>query len=143
MALTHTHTLIQTVRDKTGCQIEAYYQESASGNVHLGLRFDSEISVLDAFLIRGWMGDDETRLRLDMARYLKTGSLLEMNRCFEHKIKIRNGQVTLKSAGPWIRFPRIDSQGTTAEAHTVISNMQEERARRKKEMGKNDNQNQI
>jgi hypothetical protein len=144
IAQTHTLVLIQTVREKTGCEIEAFYQESASGNVHLALRFNRDLSVLDAFLIRGWMGDDETRLRLDMARYLKTGSLWEMNRCFEHKIKVVQGQATLKSAGPWIRFDgSLKPEGTTGEAHTLISTMQKDRRHKKERQGNAENQNQI
>jgi hypothetical protein len=129
IALNHTRVLIQTVEEKTRRKTEAFYQESASGNVHIALKFEHPVTVLDAFMIRAWLGDDETRLRLDLARYFKTGSLHEMNRCFQDKIKIKNGQATLKSAGPWIRFDiEIELPGiTTREAHALISNLQEER----------------
>ena len=74
------------------------YRRSSNGHVHLRLFFDQEISVLDAFLIRATLWDDRTRLALDEARYLLTGSLHEMNRCFDEKA---DGE-GIKIAGPWI-----------------------------------------
>jgi hypothetical protein len=128
LAKGHTLTLIKTVEERTGYKVEAYYQQSASGNVHIALRFNKSVTVLQAFLIRAWMGDDQQRLRLDLARYFKSGSLHEMNRCFQDKIKIKNGQAVLSSAGPWIRFEEIELPAiTTQEAHALILNLQEER----------------
>jgi hypothetical protein len=54
-------------------------------------------------MIRAWMFDDQTRLALDMARYLKSNDLNEMNRCFDEKGDI-NGS---KKAGPWIPIDEI------------------------------------
>jgi hypothetical protein len=75
-----------------------YYRRSSNDHVHVRLHFENEITVLDAFMIRAWLFDDQTRLSLDLARYLSTGSLHEMNRCFDEKATI-NG---VKQAGPWI-----------------------------------------
>lgn len=129
MAKSHTLALIYLVNERMGMKAEVHYQESASGNVHIRLRFPQKVTVLEAFLIRAWMADDETRLRLDLARYFKTGSLHEMNRCFQSKIKFKGGQATLKEAGPWIKFEedRDLPAVTTPEAHAFISNLQEER----------------
>jgi hypothetical protein len=44
------------------------------------------------------MLDDQTRLSLDLARYLLTDSLHEMNRCFDEKATLDG----TKKAGPWI-----------------------------------------
>lgn len=139
IAIPYAISLIQFVSDRTGLEIKAYYQESASGNVHVALKFNQNITALDAFLIRAWMGDDETRLRLDLARYMKSGSLHEMNRCFQDKIRIKDGQANLTSAGPWIRLEGEENQLpaiTTQEAHALISRMQEECLKRKMEVKK-------
>jgi hypothetical protein len=128
IATNHTRKLIETIEERSGRKVEAFYQESSGGNVHIALRFPQSLTVLDAFLIRGWMGDDETRLRLDLARYYKTGSLHEINRCFQSKIRVKGGQASLTNAGPWIRLEEKELPGiTTMEAHTLISNLQEER----------------
>jgi hypothetical protein len=74
------------------------YRRSSNGHVHLRLYLCQEVSVLDAFLIRATLWDDRTRLALDEARYLLTGSLHEMNRCFDEKA---DGE-GVKRAGPWI-----------------------------------------
>jgi hypothetical protein len=127
-AMDYTRILVKKVEERTGREIESFYQESANGNVHVALRFNQSVTVLDAFLIRAWMGDDETRLRLDLARYFKTGSLHEMNRCFQSKIKLKGGQASLSSAGPWIRLDQKELPGiSTQEAHALISKLQKER----------------
>lgn len=76
----------------------AHYRRSSNDHVHVKLEFLQELSVLDAFMIRAWMLDDQTRLSLDLARYLMTGSLHEMNRCFDEKATLDS----TKKAGPWI-----------------------------------------
>ena len=113
----------------------AYYQRSASDNVHLKLKFDIPLTILDAFLIRAWMGDDRTRLQLDAARYFRNGSLHEMNQCFDHKIKHDGQQFVVRAAGKWIRldYENDKSDYTTAEAHTKICNMQDECLKRKRQ----------
>lgn len=93
-----TRDRLKLLEKKLGTNIEAKYRRSSSGNVHVRLYFPGEVSVLDAFMIRAWMFDDQTRLALDMARYLKSNDLNEMNRCFDEKGKI-NGA---KKAGAWI-----------------------------------------
>jgi len=74
------------------------YRRSSNDHVHLRLVFENPVSVLDGFMIRAWMLDDQTRLSLDLARYLKTRSLHEMNRCFDEKATVDG----IKRAGPWI-----------------------------------------
>jgi hypothetical protein len=74
------------------------YRRSSNDHVHVKMTFLSELTVLDAFMIRAWMLDDQTRLSLDLARYLLTGSLHEMNRCFDEKATVDG----TKKAGPWI-----------------------------------------
>jgi hypothetical protein len=132
MAMKHTQVLVETVQERTGMKARVFYQESASGNVHIALKFPKSVTVLDGFLIRAWMGDDETRLRLDLARYFKSGSLYEMNRCFQNKIKVKGGQASLQNAGPWIPLEEIVLPGiSSSEAHALISRLQEERKGRK------------
>jgi hypothetical protein len=98
-----TRERLNFLKMKFGIKIEAKYRRSSSGNVHVRLFFPYEVSVLDAFMIRAWMMDDQTRLTLDMARYLKSNDLNEMNRCFDEKGTI-NGA---KKAGPWIPIEEI------------------------------------
>lgn len=93
-----TRERLRSLEGMLGIEIGAKYRRSSSGNVHVRLFFPGEVSVLDAFMIRAWMFDDQTRLALDMARYLKTGDLNEMNRCFDEKGTV-NG---VKKAGEWI-----------------------------------------
>jgi hypothetical protein len=98
-----TRDRIKILEKRVGMRIEAKYRRSSSGNVHVRLFFPCEVTVLDAFMIRAWMFDDQTRLALDMARYLKSNDLNEMNRCFDEKGDI-NGS---KKAGPWIPIDEI------------------------------------
>jgi hypothetical protein len=126
IAIPSTRTLIQEVEKHTGLKAIAWYQESAKGNVHIGLRFNREISVLDAFMVRAFMADDSKRLRLDMARYMRTGSLYEMNRCFQHKIEVKEGQATLMDAGPWIWLGDTDIVDPVPNARAIICKLQEE-----------------
>jgi hypothetical protein len=83
---------------RVGLVIPASYRRSSGGHVHVRLSMPCEVSVLDAFLIRAWLFDDKTRLQLDEARYLMTGSLHEMNRCFDIKATVKG----VNSSGPWI-----------------------------------------
>lgn len=127
VAIPSTLVLIDEVKKHIELEITAWYQESAKGNVHVGLRFNKDISVLDAFMIRAFMADDSKRLRLDMARYMKTGSLHEMNRCFQNKIEIRQGQATLLDAGPWIRLQlHVIPDITATDARGLICKLQKE-----------------
>jgi hypothetical protein len=83
--------------------IPTKYRRSSNGHVHVRLFFPMEISVLDAFMARAWLFDDQTRLSKDLARYLITNDLNEMNRCFDEKGTI-NGA---KKAGAWIPIDEI------------------------------------
>ena len=78
--------------------IVAYYRRSSNDHVHVKMRFLRDLSVLDGFMVRAWMLDDQTRLSLDLARYTISGSLHEMNRCFDEKATLDG----TKKAGPWI-----------------------------------------
>jgi hypothetical protein len=78
--------------------VMAYYRRSSNDHAHVKLAFKEKITVLDAFMIRAWMFDDQTRLSLDLSRYLMTDSLHEMNRCFDEKATMDG----VKQAGPWI-----------------------------------------
>jgi hypothetical protein len=97
---------LQTVRDrlKRLCSIighdpiVAQYRRSSNDHAHVRLQFVPDLSVLDGFMIRAFMLDDQTRLELDLARYLLTGSLHEMNRCFDEKATVDG----TKHSGPWI-----------------------------------------
>jgi hypothetical protein len=88
---------------KLNITIPAMYRRSSNGNVHVRLFFPEDVSVLDAFMARAWLFDDQTRLSKDLARYLITDDLNEMNRCFDEKGDI-NGS---KKAGPWIPIDEI------------------------------------
>jgi hypothetical protein len=98
-----TRGRLYLLEKRTGIKIKTMYRRSSSGNVHVRLFFPGDVSVLDAFMIRAWMMDDQTRLTLDMARYLKSNDLNEMNRCFDEKGTV-NGS---KKAGPWIPIEEI------------------------------------
>ena len=76
----------------------AKYRRSSNDHAHVKLTFISDLTVLDAFMIRAFMLDDQTRLELDLARYLLTDDLHEMNRCFDEKATIDG----IKKSGPWI-----------------------------------------
>ena len=90
---------LSRLTDKIGSDLSSSeYRRSSRGNVHVRLRFAYPISVLDGFMIRAWMMDDQTRLSLDLARYLMTDDLHEMNRCFDEKAESDG----VKRAGPWI-----------------------------------------
>lgn len=89
----------KTVRDP----FTAYYRRSSNDHVHMKLIFEHDVTVLDGFMIRAWLFDDQTRLSLDLARYLISGSLHEMNRCFDEKATT-NG---IKKAGPWIPIGQL------------------------------------
>jgi hypothetical protein len=97
---------LHSIRDRIGRMLPrlnhepvlVHYRRSSNDHVHVRLRFLQDLSVLDGFMIRAWLFDDQTRLSLDLARYFITGSLHEMNRCFDEKATV-NG---VKTAGPWI-----------------------------------------
>jgi hypothetical protein len=93
-------------------EVTVEYRRSSKDHVHVKLKFEKELSVLDGFMIRAWMLDDQTRLELDLARYLKTDDLNEMNRCFDEKAEA--GEV--KKAGPWIPL-FCDRDAFTCDAH--------------------------
>jgi hypothetical protein len=108
--------LIGMIRDRferlekrLNTKLSADYRRSSNGHVHLRIYFNQEITVLDAFMIRAWMLDDRQRLALDEARYLITGSLHEMNRCFDEKATMDG---TVKRAGPWIPLGHDKEQFT-------------------------------
>jgi hypothetical protein len=75
-----------------------HYRRSSHDHVHVRISLPEPITVLDGFMIRAWMLDDQTRLELDLARYLLTDDLHEMNRCFDEKAEGDE----VKKAGPWI-----------------------------------------
>jgi len=75
-----------------------YYRRSSNDHVHVKLTFPEKVTVLDGFMVRAFLKDDQTRLSLDLARYLKTSDLHEMNRCFDEKATLTE----VKRAGPWI-----------------------------------------
>ena len=97
---------LQTIRERlsrlsplinfTG--VYAEYRRSSRDHVHVRLRFAHSLSVLDGFMIRAWMLDDQTRLSLDLSRYLLSDDLNEINRCFDEKAEGSG----IKRAGPWI-----------------------------------------
>lgn len=100
---------LSTVRDRIqrlisymppayGMNMDIHYRRSSNDHVHVRIRFVHDIEVLDGFMIRAWMLDDQTRLELDLARYLKTDDLHEMNRCFDEKATDQG----IKKAGPWV-----------------------------------------
>lgn len=74
------------------------YRRSSKDHAHVKLKFRTPVSVLDGFMIRAWLLDDQTRLSLDLARYFKTRDLHEMNRCFDEKAAMSQ----IFEAGPWI-----------------------------------------
>ena len=108
--------------------IDVFYQRSPNGNVHLAIRFPQSLSVLDGFMIRAWMSDDAHRLKMDLGRYARTGSLYEMNRCFQAKIHVKDGIGTQSNAGEWIRLNISETEGlpTATEAHTFIEDRVDE-----------------
>ena len=99
---------LERLENKLDFEIPAYYRRSSKGHVHVKLKLREDITVLDAFMIRAWMLDDQTRLELDLSRYLLTGSLHEINRCFDEKATCAG---ILKS-GPWISLDTNRNQFT-------------------------------
>jgi hypothetical protein len=92
---------LREIEQRIGLKTAAFYRKSSNGHVHLRIDFPCELSVLDAFMIRARMMDDQTRLALDMCRYLMTDDLNEMNRCFDAKGKL-TPMLQISEAGPWI-----------------------------------------
>jgi len=109
---------LERLEDAVGLKIKTFYRRSSNGHVHVKLVFRNEIAVLDAFMIRAWMLDDKQRLELDLARYLITGSLHEMNRCFDEKATDNGG---VKHAGPWINID-TDCKDYTGEIKEDVLN---------------------
>ncbi|MFA4835929.1 MAG: hypothetical protein WC749_07680 [Dehalococcoidia bacterium] len=74
---------IFTDNNLTGLRI----RPSSSGNAHIELAFERELTVLDNLCVRAWLNDDRFRLRLDLVRYLKTNSPKRINRLWSGKWK--------------------------------------------------------
>ncbi len=129
----HTRYALSELRKYFEMQdIKAEYRRSSSGNVHVRLTFPQDILVLDSFLARAWLADDLKRMRLDMMRYLSTGSLHEINRCFSEKCV---GGVS-HSAGPWIpleydisSLPHNDPAAIDYRAFMTLQNRNERQAK--------------
>ncbi len=65
---------------------EIWIRRSSSGNVHLRLNFDRDLSVLEHFQVRSLMHDDIYRIGIDLRRLTLQGEN-EINRIFEMKAK--------------------------------------------------------
>ena len=63
-----------------------YIRKSSSGNVHIKLDFENDISVLEHFEIRSLMHDDIYRIGIDLRRLAIQGED-EINRIFDMKFK--------------------------------------------------------
>lgn len=94
-----------------------FYRRSSNDHAHVKLVFYDDVTVLDGFMIRAFLMDDQTRLSLDLARYLKTADLHEMNRCFDEKATVSG----VKKSGPWIHISvdRENYAGAILEDYTA------------------------
>ena len=72
--------------------VEVYKRRSSSGNTHIKLRYDYELSTLKIYQLRALLRDDIYRLRLDLIRDYNND---ETNRLWDFKIK--NGEILVAS----------------------------------------------
>lgn len=102
----YTCKLIAELEQILRLKVNASYRPSSSGNTHVKLLFPVSITVLEGFEIRMFMGDCQDRLRLDMIRYFRSQDLFDINKAFDSKYQIKDGQAINKTAGEWQSFPR-------------------------------------
>ena len=76
---------IPIIKNQFG-NFEVWIRRSSSGNVHLRLNFDRDLSVLEHFQVRSLMHDDIYRIGIDLRRLTLQGEN-EINRIFEMKAK--------------------------------------------------------
>lgn len=95
---------IPIIKNQFG-NFEIWIRRSSSGNVHLRLNFDRDLSVLEHFQVRSLMHDDIYRIGIDLRRLAIQGEN-EINRIFEMKVK--NGVVY--KVGPWIDISEMMTQ---------------------------------
>ena len=76
---------VLVIRNQFG-NFEGWIRRSSSGNVHLRLNFDRDLSVLEHFQVRSLMHDDIYRIGIDLRRLTLQGEN-EINRIFEMKAK--------------------------------------------------------
>ena len=76
---------IPIIKNQFG-NFEIWIRRSSSGNVHLRLNFDRDLSVLEHFQVRSLMHDDIYRIGIDLRRLTLQGEN-EINRIFEMKAK--------------------------------------------------------
>jgi hypothetical protein len=128
----HIRDDLKVIQERFQQDIKTEYRRSSSGNVHVRLTFQKEITILEGFLVRAWLADDLKRMRLDMKRYFSSESLLDMNRTFDQKCV---GGVS-HAAGPWIPLnvnitdlPQDAPAFVDYRAFSIIKNRNEGQAR--------------
>lgn len=87
---------IPVIREKFG-EFQVWMRRSSSGNVHIRLDFQRDLTVLEHFQVRSMMHDDIYRIGIDLRRLTLQGEN-EINRIFDMKAK--NGKIY--RASPWI-----------------------------------------
>ena len=87
---------IPVIREKFG-EFQVWMRRSSSGNVHIRLDFQRDLTVLEHFQVRSMMHDDIYRIGIDLRRLTLQGEN-EINRIFDMKAK--NGKIY--KASPWI-----------------------------------------
>ena len=87
---------IPVIREKFG-EFQVWRRRSSSGNVHIRLDFQRDLTVLEHFQVRSMMHDDIYRIGIDLRRLTLQGEN-EINRIFDMKAK--NGKIY--RASPWI-----------------------------------------
>ena len=87
---------IPIIRKKFG-DFDLWMRRSSSGNVHIRLDFQRDLTVLEHFQVRSMMHDDIYRIGIDLRRLTLQGEN-EINRIFDMKAK--NGKIY--RASPWI-----------------------------------------
>lgn len=86
---------IPIIREKFG-EFYVWMRRSSSGNVHIRLDFQRDLTVLEHFQVRSMMHDDIYRIGIDLRRLTLQGEN-EINRIFDMKAK--NGKIY--KASPW------------------------------------------
>jgi hypothetical protein len=94
------HAKRRQIEDKIAGVKSKWLRRSANNHVHLKIAFNDDLTLLQAFCIRAFLGDDPHRLACDLDRYYRTNKLENTGRCFDEKYT--KGKV--RCAGKWEKF---------------------------------------
>lgn len=94
------HAMRHRIMDKVAGVKSQWLRRSSNNHVHIKVKFENSITILTAFCIRAFLGDDPHRLACDLDRFYRTNKLENTGRCFDEKYT--KGKV--RQAGKWERF---------------------------------------